>query len=30
MGSGKRTSSRLALGEVTYGMRMEAERLRAE
>ena len=29
-GSGKRTSTRLALGLVTTGMRHEAERLRTE
>jgi hypothetical protein len=29
-GSGKRTSRRLAFGELPFGMRQEAERLRAE
>src|SRR5919107_3192069 len=30
VGSGKRTSTRFAFGEVVHGMRQEAERLRAE
>src|SRR5215208_5207101 len=30
VGSGKRTSTRLAFGEVVHGIRQEAERLRAE
>src|SRR4051794_20995950 len=30
IGSGKRTSTRFAFGEVVHGMRQDAERLRAE